>query len=356
MKAWTVTAWTVVVGGIGAAMVMACDDEEVALGPPRCEPQEELELERFLKEGYRALVEGRIEEAKIRFNAVLVEQPTHPEAQLGMRLAKGGKGIAPSQRTDAGKEAQGSVLVAGELVGIGLPIERVRYRFEDVSARRKYAFAQGIDERRLPLEDWYSARIGRDGKPVDGTSRGEIEKAVDLIVLHDTRTLDAREAMAQMEATGASTHFLVDWNGTVYQTLDLAFEANHAHQDAIDHRSVAIDIVNPVALESGPLPESAKAGIGERPLSEFVEVQGQETQAWGYTSAQWKSLVALVRALGEVLPAVAMQVPKGAGGKTPRAFTPGLRDFVGVLGHLHLSPKAVDPGPGFDWEALGRGL
>lgn len=345
--------------GVAWLALAGCDGEEVPLGPPRCEPPRELVLERFLKEGFRALAEGQAEEAKIRFNAVLVEEPAHPEAQLGMRMAHHGAGIAPS-KAPGGDRRGSAIVVGGERVPVdtSFEIESARLRFEDVAERRRYALAQGLDERKLPLDGWFTQRVGRDGKAISPVDREGVTQAIDLIVLHDTRTQTAVEALAQMEASGASTHFIIDWNGVVHQTLDLGFEANHAHIDRIDHRSVAIDLVNPVALESAPLPPEA-SGWGarfERPLSEFVVVQGQEVQAWGYTAAQLESLGALVRALGEALPAVPMQAPRDAGGRVPRQFVAGLVDFVGVMGHLHLSPRAVDPGPGFDWEAFVRDL
>jgi len=357
----------------GIALAGACEGEETPLGPPRCEPPRELVLERFLKEGFRALADGQLEEAKIRFNAVLIEEAAHPEAQLGMRMAQRGGGITPSKGPGLeGRDGRAAsrIAIAGELVPIDVPIDHTRLRFEDVATRRRFALAQGLDERKTPLDGWFTRRAARDGKPVEPTDRAAVAQRVDLIVLHDTRTQDALEAMAQMEASGASTHFLIDWDGTIYQTLDLGWEANHAHIDRVDHRSVAIDLVNPVALESAPLPPDAasddpsraytmawrNATRSERPLSEFVEVQGQEVQAWGYTAPQLASLGALVRALGEVLPAVPMQAPRDASGRVPRQFVGGLVDFVGVLGHLHLSPRAVDPGPGFDWERFMRDL
>jgi len=333
----------------------ACDETEPALGPPRCEPPRELVLERFLKEGFRALAEGLPEEAKIRFNAVLVEEATHPEALLGMRMAQRGGAIAPSTPTGPVADAGGTIIVAGAPVAVDVPVDHERFRFEDVRARRTYAHAHDLDEVPLPMDGWYTNRKDKDGKDIDPKSRDAVTQTIDLIVLHDSRTLDALDAMANMEASGASTHFLVDWDGTIYQTLDVALEAAHVHVDALDHRSVAIDLVNPVALESPPLPASA-AGNGERPLSEFVVVHGQEIQEWGYTAPQVAAAKRLVRALGELLPAVPMRAPRDAAGKVPRQFVPGLRSFVGVLGHLHLSTKATDPGPGFDWEAFVREL
>ncbi|MFO0748376.1 MAG: N-acetylmuramoyl-L-alanine amidase [Myxococcota bacterium] len=340
------------VGALGA-----CDEAEAPLGPPRCEPPRELVLERFLKEGFRALAEGHADEAKIRFNAVLVEESAHPEALFGMRLSQHGAGIAPSTASDAGP-SHGSVVIAGQVVPVGLAVDTSRFRFEDVQMRRHYAREHDLDDVKLPMDGWYENRLTKEGVRIEGNDREAVARAVDLVVLHDTRTLDALEAMAQMEASGGSTHFVIDWDGAVYQTLDLAWEANHSHRDAIDHRSVSIDLVNPVVLESAPLPPAAKSAGVERPLSEFVVVQGQEVQEWGYTAEQLAALKKLLRALGDVLPAVPLRVPRdaAAGDKVPRQFVPGLGDFVGVLGHLHLSPTATDPGPGFDWEAFGRDL
>jgi len=58
------------------------------------------------------------------------------------------------------------------------------------------------------------------------------------------------EGFVFLGTTSGSTHFYVDWDGTIFQTLDLAWEANHVEMTPIDRRSISIDLVNPVDITS----------------------------------------------------------------------------------------------------------
>lgn len=66
----------------------ACADPPAPTGPANCEPPEELQIERSLKDGYRAAAEGALEDADIAFRSVLELAPDHPEARAGQRLVK----------------------------------------------------------------------------------------------------------------------------------------------------------------------------------------------------------------------------------------------------------------------------
>lgn len=168
-------------------------------------------------------------------------------------------------------------------------------------------------------------------------------------------TWTAREAFLNLAHTGGSTHFLVDFDGTVYQTLDLALEANHSGVDEIDARSVAVDVVNPVELDRPRYAPEVGPDPFDRPLSEFETVQGKEMQRWGYTPAQMDSLGHLARELERLLPSLPPELP--GRGNVPRHVLPDRgKSFRGFLGHLHVSERAEDPGPGFDWSRLGTAL
>ena len=336
------------------AGLVGCEEAEVPVGPPRCEPAEELTLERKLKEGFRALLEEQPDAARAAFQAVMRLAPAHPEAALGLRWVGGG--IRP-QKAAPPPPPPGVILRANEAIPVDFPVEHTRYRFEEFRKLRQLGRARDLDSEKVPLHDYFKDRPGPPGAP------GE----VDLVVLHDTHTLTAREAFVAFLVSGASSHFAIDWDGTVYQLLDLAVEANHSQRVDIDARSIAIDLVNPVELGSGPgLPPEATGAAGantpggpapERPVSDFVRLQrGDEVQQWGYTAAQLASLTRLLKALAKACPALPLELPKADGGGIPRAAWPEASTFRGILGHLHLAPRSFDPGAGFDWEALERGL
>ena len=345
---------------LAAIAAPGCDAPATPTGPPRCEPQEELGVERRLKEGFRDLAEGDREDAAATFELLLGDEPGHPEALVGLRLAtRGDQVVRPKSRAPAAAP-KGVIYVAGQAVPVDVPINAERYRFEERKAMIEIARERGLAPDQPPIPHWYRPRSDEAGREVDPTERAAVVDAVDLIVLHDSRTVTAREAFVFLGTNPGSTHFYVDWDGTIFQTLDLAWEANHVDMTPVDRRSISIDIVNPVDITSRPpLPPAAADGGITRPLSEFLVVQGEEVQAWGYTEAQKTSLVQLVRALLAVFPKVPAQVPRtldGGGTAVPRRALGRDAQPVGVVGHLHLFSRAVDPGPGFDWESFGDAI
>ncbi len=329
-----------------------CDSEEAPVGLPHCEPPRELKIERLLKQGYRALVDGDTERARASFADALELDGAHPEALAAAKTARRDKGIAPSTA-----RGRGALVIAGQEVPVEFPVNHQRYRFEELRAMKELAKTMGIDERKAPVPRYYRPRTFSPERQIDPKDRASVVRAVDLVVLHDTKTRTAREAFVSFEDTGLSTHFFIDWDGTIYQTLDLALEASHAGAST-DPRSVAIELVNPVEMtDKHPLPPEAQAAGVRRPLSEFVEIQGQQRQQWGYTDAQFRSLESLVRALLRQLPGITPRLPRDPqSGGIPRKYSKSLRSFVGVLGHLHLAPTLVDPGAGFDWERLADAI
>jgi|GEM_PF-1616274 len=346
--------------GLLVGTVMGCDAPATPTGPPRCEPQEELGVERRLKEGFRALAEGDRETAAATFELLLDDQPGHPEALLGLRMTTRGDRVVRPKPQAPPAAPKGAIYIAGEAVPVDFPVNAERYRFEERTAMLELAHDKGLVPEQPPVPRWYRPRTDAAGAEVDARDEAAVLSTIDLIVLHDSKTVTAREAFVYLGSTASSTHFYVDWDGTVFQTLDLGWEANHVEMTPIDRRSVAIDLVNPVDITSSPpLPDAATESGITRPLSEFVHIQGSEVQAWGYTEAQTQSLVRLVRALVAACPEIPAQVPRsldGSGPAVPRRFLGAEAQPVGVVGHLHLFSRAVDPGPGFDWESFGDAI
>ncbi|MGM0574208.1 MAG: N-acetylmuramoyl-L-alanine amidase [Myxococcota bacterium] len=335
-----------------AAVAPACREEPAAVGPPRCEPPTELLLERGLKRGYRAVAEGKDEEAEEAFREVLDLEEDHPEARAGLRMLRSPRG----ERAEAEEQASpGHVVLAGEEVPVSIPVDTVRFRAEELRARRRLGRDMGLEGWDRPVPTYFTQRRGPDGERIPPDDAAAIRERIDLVVLHASRTQTAREAYLRLSSTGASTHFTIDWDGSVHQNLDLAFEATHSGDAALDTRSVSIDLVNPVTTDRPPLPEDAETERFRRPLSEFVSVHGEETRQWGYTAEQMDAVVHLLRELVRVLPRVPGRVP-GDGEVPTTVLHDRGRSFRGIVGHLHVTPRATDPGPGFDWQAVRSAL
>lgn len=230
------------------------------------------------------------------------------------------------------------------------------------------------------------ATPGADGAPLVPPGSREptaLARAVDLFVLHyDACGTSSRCFEVLQHRRGLSAHFLLDLDGTLYQTLDLRETAWHAaHANA---RSIGVEIAHIGAYtpreratldswyardEEGPYvalsPELAATlrseGFVARPArSELVvgELHGVELVQYDFTDAQYEALAKLLRVLCRELPRIRPEAPRDAAG---RVRTDALSDeefaaFSGILGHSHLTTRKVDPGPAFDWERLLRSI
>jgi N-acetyl-anhydromuramyl-L-alanine amidase AmpD len=177
-----------------------------------------------------------------------------------------------------------------------------------------------------------------------------------------------------------SVHFLLDVDGTLYQTLDVKERAWHA--GAVNTRSVGVEIANIGAYAAGatnPLaewyrPESngptaltipARFGDGGLRTKGFLgftarpgmitgKIHEDEFEQYDYTPEQYEALARLTAALCTALPKIECRCPTNdAGRPLPGNLSDdALAGYRGVLGHYHLDPGKVDPGPAFDWDRV----
>ena len=198
-----------------------------------------------------------------------------------------------------------------------------------------------------------SPRSRRALSPRSKEEQGDLSH-IDLVVLHATESLTAMDRFVTLANGGQSAHFLIDWDGTVYQTLDLTMLAAHTGDDALDKRSVAIELVTPLSQDMPPLPSHAQ-GV-ERPMSQRLRIQGQLVRAWGYTAPQMASLSSLLVDLVRTLPHLKGTLTGGASVPTSALSVKEREDVRGVIGALHIDPTTIAPGPGFEWPLIRRAL
>jgi N-acetyl-anhydromuramyl-L-alanine amidase AmpD len=175
-------------------------------------------------------------------------------------------------------------------------------------------------------------------------------RVVRQVVLHYDAAGSASKCFTILhDRRGLSCHFLLDLDGTVYQTLDVKERAWHA--GPANDRSVGIEIAN---LGAYPDREAlGPSGPGE-PEPERGRIRGRELWQRPFTDAQYEALSRLVFALCRVLaiPAVA---PRDAAGRVIENDLPPVEEmirFPGLVAHFHVSAAKVDPGPAFDWDRL----
>lgn len=181
------------------------------------------------------------------------------------------------------------------------------------------------------------------------------------VILHAHGRPDAATDFAALVGDRLSTHFLIDWDGTIYQTLDVGFAAYHAG-DA-NMRGIGVDLEglldNLHARPNAPaypkkhprLAEMNAPAYARRPGPPAV-INGVTVQTHTFTDAQYRSLGSLLRLLAGVFPSVDAGPPMIDEQVTPSALT-HREDHHGVIAHWHLDAQVYDPGPSFEWTRLG---
>ena len=206
-----------------------------------------------------------------------------------------------------------------------------------------------------------------------------LQKVVDQFVYHFDVDGSSRRCFATLhDLRGLSVHFMLDVDGTIYQTLDLKENAWHA--TIANGRSIGIEIANPGAYpvdEKNPLADWYKkdaagqttltipdafgaagvrtpgfVGHPARPDPVYGNIQGHDLVQYDFTPQQYQALIKLTASLCKVFPRIKCQFPADATGKVIPHKLPDqeLRNYHGILGHYHIQTDKVDPGPAFQWD------
>ncbi len=214
--------------------------------------------------------------------------------------------------------------------------------------------------------------------PPGSPDLAKLQDVVDQFVLHyDVCGLSQTCFRVLHDERGLSVHFLLDLDGTIYQTLDLREQAWHATDS--NPRSIGIEIANLGAYPpgqgkalanwydrdaAGPFVKiPARLGDGGLRTPGFVarparrelvtgRIQGRVLEQYDFTPEQYASLVKLTAALCRTFPKIQPDAPRGSDGAVlDRALGRAEWErFQGILGHYHVQSNKSDPGPAFDWE------
>jgi N-acetylmuramoyl-L-alanine amidase len=243
-----------------------------------------------------------------------------------------------------------------------------KQKVKDISSPARYNMRKG----NLTPEEIERVRGG-------GWDLPTLQNVVDQFVLHFDVAGTSRTCFKVLhDARGLSVHFMLDVDGTLYQTLDLKERAWHATSS--NDRSVGIEIANMGAYplndnktlaewykkdENGHTILTIPARYGDHPVrtANFQgrpvrrdpvvgEVQGRTLKQYDYTREQYEPLAHLTAALCSVFPKINCDYPRGADGKliTHKLPDPELKAYEGVMGHYHIQTNKTDPGPAMQWD------
>jgi len=288
------------------------------------------------------------------------------------------------------------IVIAGQLFHTGAPV----VLWTDPGGYDAYR----VERRFAPLEEasWSvegdgPSSLNRYNLRRDGLTPGEVERVrgggwdletlrrvVDQFVIHYDVCGTSQTCFRVLhDMRGLSAHFLLDIDGTIYQTLDVKERAWHATTS--NSRSVGIEIANigayppgeaspleewygrdargrtvitiPDRFEDGGVRTPGFVGRPSRPEPVMGEIQGQSLVMYDLTDEQYDSLIKLTAALCMVLPRLECDYPRDERGRLIRRKLPDdeLESYSGVLGHYHVQRNKVDPGPAFDWDRVVEG-
>jgi N-acetylmuramoyl-L-alanine amidase len=209
-----------------------------------------------------------------------------------------------------------------------------------------------------------------------------LQKCVDQFVIHYDECGVSQNCFRTLQDDRAlSVHFMIDIDGTIYQTLDCKERAWHATRS--NDRSIGVEIANtgsftnPILVKQwyakdpdGKVRISIPQRFGDggvrtqnqifRPAhNEPVAgtIQGQFFRQYDFTPQQYDSLIKLTATLCTVFPRIACDAPHTPDGKVINHELTDAQwaDYHGVLGHYHIQDDKVDPGPAFDWNKVIEG-
>ncbi len=209
-----------------------------------------------------------------------------------------------------------------------------------------------------------------------------LQRVVDQFVIHFDVCGVSRQCFNVLhDHRDLSVHFMLDLDGTIYQTLDLKERAWHATTS--NSRSVGIEVANMGAYsrdeDNSPLaqwyekdsdgkvritiPKRLGDGgirtpnfVGRPARNEAVKgvVQDKELTQYDYTPEQYRALAHLTATLCTVFPKIKCDYPRDAQGQLiPRKLDDeDLQKYQGVMGHYHVQTNKTDPGPALQWDYL----
>jgi N-acetylmuramoyl-L-alanine amidase len=210
-----------------------------------------------------------------------------------------------------------------------------------------------------------------------------MRSTVDQFVLHYDACGTSRRCFEVLhDIRGLSVHFMLDTDGTIYQTLDLRERAWHAAH--ANTRSVGVEIAHPGSVEARAetrvrgleawyaegesgrtmVPPAFLGPTGIRTPNFVIRparpqrieglAQGVMHVQYDYTDEQYLALSHLTASLHRILPRIELQVPRDVEGAVESSVLSAEQQDAmhGLVGHQHVSGAKTDPGPAFDWERV----
>lgn len=233
-----------------------------------------------------------------------------------------------------------------------------------------------------PRQDAGNPRLMEKVKK-NGWDLPALQGVVDQFVLHYDGAGLSKICFNVLQQRKLNVHFLLDVDGTIYQTLDLQERALHA--TIANSRSIGIEIANLGAFPRGETklleewyqrdsagqvslrvptrindPGISTKNFVARPARQSLirgRVQTGELVQYDFTPEQYIALTRLTATLCRLFPKIKCDFPRDSAGRLVTKKLPDaeLAKYQGIIGHFHIQENKHDPGPAFQWHRLVEG-
>jgi len=171
---------------------------------------------------------------------------------------------------------------------------------------------------------------------------GRPKRNIRLFVNHWDVCLSSTSCQRVLDKRGASVHFLIDNDGTIYQTLDMQHGAWHAGSERVNRASVGVEISNAYYTKYQSWYE--KNGFGYRPIVDDAWVHGSKLKEhMDFYPIQIEALKALWKAVHKAAD-VPLEAPVSQFGTTSTKYEQDVKygAFSGFISHYHVSKNKID--------------
>ena len=171
---------------------------------------------------------------------------------------------------------------------------------------------------------------------------GRPKRKIRYFVNHWDVCLSSQSCQNVLNRRGASVHFLIDNDGTIYQTMDIQHAAWHAGSSRTNRPSVGVEISNAYYTKYQDWYE--KNGFGPRPVVKDAWVHGTKLEPFlGFYPEQIDALKALWKTIHEAT-GIPYETPLNQFGKTSKNYEQKVAygNFEGFVSHYHISKNKID--------------
>ena len=171
---------------------------------------------------------------------------------------------------------------------------------------------------------------------------GRPKRQIRLFVNHWDVCLNSTSCQSVLDKKNISVHFLIDNDGTIYQTLDMQHGGWHAGKDKVNRASVGVEISN--AYYPKYQDWYVRNGYGERAMVEGATVHGSTLDPFmDFYPVQIEALKALWVAIHDST-AVEYKAPLDSNGNTSTVYEQSVAygSFAGFISHYHVSKQKID--------------